>query len=460
MESDALLLPKDLGATSGSVTMPPSEHDVSKWLAAIHREVESLEQSATAEADSVEPLLRAAEFIIAALESDPMQVAFMLRHRALRVLRATNARNRGVVAVSLESLLRIHQNRMLFKNANAVDRFGGLPEFAAALPDAMPLVVEPAVVTYVQSDIESNDWHVPASSDIGAMLFAIGALNAPPTLAATNTRRAFVKLGTAADLAVVEAARAMRYMLHASPDHFFSDQPLWLEPGGVESPWVKLWRMVDADIWNVLPRALSDLIPGALWPTLKLRNVDEDTVTGRLRHTTNYASVKAESFSGADRNLILARVKDELVWKSLPLHLDTTGAFGSISGECYLENRPEPPECIARSVRLIVKSDSAEHRQNQMRWLREWSAVAAVDLVLSTPRPEEHWRYILDQMSSPSWPTRPALPMLLAKPWLPLHAGGFIAPDSVIRIAGLEADIASLSRKCEFRLCRRRFPGR
>ena len=111
------------------------------------------------------------------------------------------------------------------------------------------------------------------------MLEAIGTSSTPPFLGEVESRRALVKLAVGADLTNVEAAKATRFLLHASVDHFRSDDPLWLEPGGVNSPWVKLWRMVDADTWNVLPSDLGDQIPGALWPALKLRKVEEGTVT-------------------------------------------------------------------------------------------------------------------------------------------------------------------------------------
>jgi hypothetical protein len=226
----------------------------------------------------VEPLLKAAEQLIEALGDDGKQVPFMLRHRGLRVLRATNVRDRAVTGVSLQFLLGVHQRRMLYKVSDAVNRFGHLPALAVAVPTSAPLIVDRAVVAFVQADLESSRQLVPASSDITAMLVAIGAENAPPELGEVDARRALVRLAMTGDLTIAEAARATRYLLHASPSHFLSNDPLWLEPGGVTSPWVKLWRMVDADTWNVLPSDLGDQIPGALWVTLNLRNVEESTV--------------------------------------------------------------------------------------------------------------------------------------------------------------------------------------
>ena len=153
---------------------------------------------------------------------------------------------------------------MLFRVSDAVNRVGHLPALAAALPKSAPLVVERSVAVFVQADVDTSSQLVPASSDITSMLVAIGAASTPSVLGEVESRRALVKLATGADLSAVEAARATRYLLHASPAHFNSNDPLWLEPGGVSSPWVKLWRMVDADTWNVLPSDLGDQIPGAL----------------------------------------------------------------------------------------------------------------------------------------------------------------------------------------------------
>ena len=62
----------------------------------------------------------------------------MLRHRGLRVLRATNVRDRAVTGVSLQFLLGVHQRRMLYKVSDAVNRFGHLPALAVAVPTSAP----------------------------------------------------------------------------------------------------------------------------------------------------------------------------------------------------------------------------------------------------------------------------------------------------------------------------------
>ena len=451
-DTHALLLPGDLAAPPGTPTTAPRESDVAAWLTTLHHETERLARDATAEHGSVEPLLKAAEQLIEALGDDGKQVPFMLRHRGLRVLRATNVRDRAVTGVSLQFLLGVHQRRMLYKVSDAVNRFGHLPALAVAVPTSAPLIVDRAVVAFVQADLESSRQLVPASSDITAMLVAIGAENAPPELGGVDARRALVRLAMTGDLTIAEAARATRYLLHASPSHFLSNDPLWLEPGGVTSPWVKLWRMLDADTWNVLPNDLSDQIPGALWVTLNLRNVEESTVTNRLRHATDFSRVEAREFSAAERDLILGRVTDQTEWRRLPLHLDTDGVFGAIDDSCYLGAYPKLPAGVVHRLRFIVTSNGPQHHSNQLRWILPWSSVTAVDLVLAQPRPEEYWRYILDQLAGPSWPSSEPLPLLLSKRWVPLRAGGFISPDSVIRIAGLEADIAALSEhpKCNF----------
>lgn len=241
---------------------------------------------------------------------------------------------------------------MLYKVSDAVNRFGHLPALAVAVPTSAPLIVDRAVVAFVQADLESSRQLVPASSDITAMLVAIGAENAPPELGGVDARRALVRLAMTGDLTIAEAARATRYLLHASPSHFLSNDPLWLEPGGVTSPWVKLWRMLDADTWNVLPNDLSDQIPGALWVTLNLRNVEESTVTNRLRHATDFSRVEAREFSAAERDLILGRVTDQTEWRRLPLHLDTDGVFGAIDDSCYLGAYPKLPTGVVHWVEV------------------------------------------------------------------------------------------------------------
>lgn len=334
VDTRALLLPGDLGAPAGTPTTAPGESDVAGWLTAIHRDIEGGARDESTHSDTVEPLLRAAEQLIEALGDTGKQVPFILRHRSLRVLRATSARDLSLNGVSLDALLMVHQRRMLFKFSDAVNRIGHLPSLAAALPQSAPLVVDRNVAAFVQADLTASSQLVPSSSDTTAMLEAIGASSTPPFLGEVESRRALVKLAAGADLTNVEAARATRYLLHASANHFSSDCPLWLEPGGVSSPWIKLWRMVDADTWNVLPSDLGNQIPGSLWFALNLRNVEEGTVTTRLRQTTDFTRVDAGEFTTTERDLILSRVKDQTAWQRLPLHLDREGAFDSIGDRC------------------------------------------------------------------------------------------------------------------------------
>ena len=446
----ALLLPGDLGPPNGTPTSAPEEGDVAAWLAAIHREIDRVARDEAAEPDAVEPLLRSAEQLIEALGDTGKQIPFMLRHRSLRVLRATNARERTVKGVSLEVLLRLHQKGTLFRAADAVNRMGHLYAFAAALPKSAPLVIERSVAAFVQADFDSSTQLVPSSSDITAMLVSIGAAPAPPLLGGVESRRPLVKLATGADLANVVAAMATRYLLHASASHFQSNDPLWLEPGGASSPWVKLWRMVDADTWNVLPSDLGEQIPGALWPTLNLSRVEESTVTSLLRQTTDFTRVDALKFTATELDLILARVNDQTAWQRLPLHRDAEGAFDGIGARCYLGTVPELPAGFHHNLRFILASRVSDHLANQRRWISQWSAEAAVALVLAGESPQEHWRYILGQLARPSWLASHPIPSLLSKRWLPLLSGGFISPDSVIRISGMEKEVAALSVKCDF----------
>ena len=138
---------------------------------------------------------------------------------------------------------------------------------------------------------------MPASSDITAMLVAIGAENAPPELGGVDARRALVRLAMTGDLTIagLRGPRDTSCMLHRRCQRSF-----WLEPKGrVTSPWVKLWRMLDADTWNVLPNDLGDQIR-VRCGSLNLRNVEESTVIIDFGTRRFQPSGSAE-FSAAER---------------------------------------------------------------------------------------------------------------------------------------------------------------
>lgn len=449
-DTHALLLPGDLGAPAGISTTAPSDADVAAWLGVIHHQIESQALNETVESSAIESLLSTADQFIQALGDLGKQTSFMLRHRGLRVLRATDGRDNSVKGETLNSLLLTHQRRMLYKVSDAINKIGHLKALAAALPNSVPLVVDRSVAAFVQADLEASSQVVPASNDVNAMLVAIGLAERPPVLGDAEARRDLVKLATTDDLTNVDAVRAARYLLHATQAHFISGDSLWLEPGGASSPWIKLWRMVDANTWNVLSSDLGDLIPGSLWPILGLSCVEESTVTNRMRLMTEFPRVDASQFSKTEISLILGRVKFEMVWKNLPLHLDDQGNFDCIGARCYLGSQPTLPVGIEHNLRFITESDNTEYRQNQRQWILPWSEVSAVNLVLESAKPEDHWRYLLDQMAKSTWPMTCPSTLLLSKRWVPLRSGNFIAPDSVILIPGLETDVAALSVKCKF----------
>jgi hypothetical protein len=162
----------------------------------------------------------------------------------------------------------------------------------------------------------------------------------------------------------------------------------------------------------VLPSDLGDQIPGALWLALNLRNVEEGTVTSRLRQTTDFTRVDAREFTTTERDLILGRVKDQTAWQRLPLHLDTDRTFDAIGDRCYLGSLPELPAGVEHNLRFIVTSDEFRPRAQFEPALD--SGVVRGDRGGSgagSARPEEHWRYILDQLAGPSWPSEYTTPV-------------------------------------------------
>jgi hypothetical protein len=446
----ALLLPGDLGAPAATSTTAPRESDLSLWLGVIHKQIELQESSESQESTDVESLLGTSDQFIQSIGEAGKQASFMLSHRGLRVLRAIDGREGRVKPVSLNALLNVHQHCMLYRAADVVNKIGYLKELASALPRAAPLVVERSVSAIVQADIDMSTRVVPASSDINGMLAAIALAERPPGLGTVASRKALVKLAIGADLSNAGAVKAIRYLLHASEDNFNSNDPLWLDPAGVSSAWVKLWQMVDVNTWNVLPSELSDQIPSSLWAALGLFSVNANTVIERLRLMTAFPNVEAGQFSSAEISLILGQVNHEMVWKNLPLHLDEQGHYGRIGDRCYLGMDPKLPPAMVHNLRFILESTHSEHRRNQHLWVPQWNAATAITVVLRSPKPEDHWRYILDLLAEATWPMGAAQQLLQSTPWVPVRAGKFIAPDSFVCIAGLEADIEALSVKCDF----------
>jgi hypothetical protein len=441
----ALPLPADL-APDG-VDGKPHHTDLLAWLHALTRN----DSSGTSDRDSSSAqVLDAAERIIRAAGDDAEQVALLRQCTRLKVLRAMRGNDGEVEAVSLVDLMDAHARGWLFRVSDVRRPLGFVPKLSKALPALGALVVRSAVAGYADAVRDSSAGRVPGAESVEAILRCSGAEPTAPELGSEIQRSELLTLVATARLDDPSVVRGVRYLLHGSAEHYLGTEVLWKDPVGQNSPWVRLWRMIDESPWRVLADRLCSSIPDRCAQPLNVRAVDEASVLNRLRVCSDFSRVDAAAFSSGEIDLVMGRVAEEHPWRHLPLHRDTAGRTGTAEGDCFLGDDPPLPDTMASGIRFIEPSADADHLKRQRQWIPSWNAATAADRVLSSREPGQHWRYLMDLLAtSPALRTKP--PVAWAEvPWLPLQGGGFISIGSLIRLANLDAEIRDLARRCAY----------
>lgn len=441
VESESLLVPADL-APDGDDLGQPSTSDIEAWLGQIDRSI--------SEGIDISNGLDLANDLLKAVSGEQQgQVDLLCRFPRLRILRAIDVRTDQEIAISLENLLSSHERSLIFQSKGFKDSFGLTKPLARAVSELKILVVNAHIGRLLQLAKPKDSKNLPGTDSASAMFECIGVQASAPTLGDVESRKQLLEQVGSADLKKSAVRTGVRYLLHGDSSQFKSDGTLWKDPSGQDSPWVRLWRMITDDRWNVLPSELSGCIPDQYSSELEIKVVEQMTVIGKLRQGANFDAVDATRFAESELSQILSAIEDETSWSKLPLHQDINSMFGPASGNCYLGNHPMLPNGIGKTLRFIIKSSSETHRSKQNQFITTWSSAQAAAEVLRSDSAVEHWRYLMDQLQeTPTAHEQNAAWKEVA--WLPLASGGSISPSSLIQLDGLEDDISKLAAQCDF----------
>lgn len=441
----ALLLPADL-APDGSAGVA-IEADLDEWLRGLARAMET--RSAEPVADS-ESILAVADGLIKAAGEPPAQTDLLRRNTSLRILKAVDGRDGKSVAVSLSELVAMNRDRMLFRVSNPNKPLGLVANLCAALPEAKALVVRAPIAQFVQLAAEATIHKVPTHEDASAILTAVGWPNGASPLGTAAARSKLLELASSEKLDDPSIVRGLRYLLHASVEHYGDNSLLWKDPSSQQSPWTKLWRVVGDSSWNVLPYELCSIIPESCSKALKIQSVNEISVLNKLNVCGDFSQVRAADFSVDELDLILGRVTNEMTWCNLPLHRDSLGRFGPVDATCHLGLEPHLPDGIGRDLRFIERSADEAHRRHQCNWISRWTPAIAAQVVLKSPHYAQHWRFLLDQLDVDHDLRDRPFKEWTSISWLPLKNDQSIALESLIDLDDLRPEITELAQQCEF----------
>lgn len=444
-QTKALLIPGDL-APDGSPGIA-DESDLDEWLRSIGRVMDRMGARGDSSPDG---MLMVAETLIKAAGDEHAQAALVRRNPNLRVLKALDGRDGKISAVSLEELVMKHQRQLLFRAKDAINPLGLAASLVAAIPELQVLVVWAWVAKHVQVGDYKRGLDIPFSDQASAIFKAAGSAEVGSNLGSIAARCKLLALAGSADLEDAGTVRAMRYLLHGSVENYSSRKQLWKDPSSLDSPWVRLWRMLEEFDWTVLPSVLCGGIPDNCLSKLGIQTVDERTVFNRLALVHDFSRIVPGSFSSEERNIFLGRIEDESTWQRVPFHRDHCGNYGPVSASTFLGSVPSLPADVKHALRFIEYSTDDAHRIKQEKWIARWSPETASRVVLAAPMPERNCQFLLDQLFTDGRLQTHPFSGWKSIPWLPLKGGRTISIDSLLDLEGMQADITNLARSCNF----------
>ena len=446
VDTSALLVPRDLDPNdSDPVTLVPSASDLSDWLTCIDRIV-----AQDADPQSIGGLLRTADYLLKLCASDAERASLLLANRDLRVIRADCPRTAKPVACSLNTLLAMQQRRNLFLFSGSLqEKLGLVPLLARAAPNEIFRVIDSASGKIIKEAGVGLPLQSSSTSDV---LLSLGGPAFAKVLGGENDRLALIKKSHEG-MQDVDTQRGLRYLLHGSPDHFQDlDTALWIEPGHSNSPWIKTWKMIDKDNWNVLSSTLANAIPRGQLQAIGLRAVDPTQVIARLSQIDDFSVIDPLDFSSSERDLILGAISDKHLWCSMPLHRDIEGHFGPITPITFLQSDRGVPAELVSSCQIIEPSEDLLHSGKQRHFLRRFDSSAIIEAALGLAQPVTVWRLLLTELSNDAEPLAESACLVKLKsiPWVPLHNGEAIRPTDVIDVPVLADDIDRLASQAGY----------
>jgi hypothetical protein len=289
----------------------------------------------------------------------------------------------------------------------------------------------------------------PPSFDKSACFNILGkipSLNAPE-----NRSDLFQNLqGCPEKIGFNDYLKAMRYLLHGSKEHYHDTKSSLLRTPRMQHDKLlnKLARsaMVElGDEWRWLQhekliRNLSD----AIAHDLNIKHIDFNAIEELLKETWQIGDLTWLSDIGLsedEKKILLGKIQDKEIWRSLPLHKTIDGQYVSIdNSNCYYQaenfNLPSSLEGI---VTIISRMAELNEKYN-VNVLPAWNPETMLEAVCKQEKPDRFWAEILDALNSlQSEPPE----QLKSTRWIPTTSGAK-SPEKIIYLPEIENELTRL----------------
>lgn len=454
-ECEKLLLPMDLDPKQEAASKGvPDDNETRNLLRAIDEEISRFTDSERSDtADQIEELLRAAQMILNLLPEKGSKRGETIRvNRSLRVLSATCARTHKDRAVSFDDLDRSRAVCIVFKSdfGFGTAAYPVATALAGLTPSTQVWVVSKDVAQWLGGAGDNNTTEMPLGKNANAAYEVIGKPGQALTLTHDMQIRAKFLRKMRPDAIKGDALiRGIRYVLHGSAAHQSDDEAtLWINQDSGDRVWVKLKRMLEPDSWNVIDSGIAGSIPADDLEKLKIRRVRPDDVMAFLSEERCFDRIRATEFDEGERTTILKQINHDGVWKNMPLHQDTKGAFGPITEKCFVDPNGIAIASLTNGMRLFKLSEDPKLCEMQKKYIAPWSHETTIRQALIHAVPTSHWQHILEALRCEVKHER--IPELKTTKWLPLQRSGAISPDDIIDLEPLADEIDKLAAQCDY----------
>lgn len=239
---------------------------------------------------------------------------------------------------------------------------------------------------------------------------------------------------------------AIRYLLHGQADKYDSKEKLFVISKS-DALWSDLAHEVleiTHESWRLIDNSLSESISEEKFKKIGITRLTPNIVIELLVEKLDYIEeIFAQiSLSDSDRQDILNEIGKNIdnkeLWRLLPLHKSSENEFVNIKENTYLQN-PDPKlkkldHKLIKVLRvtLINQNNNIIHYPEE-GWISQWSASAAMRILLEQLEPHNYTELILCVLESFSDVKDEYHDKLKNTRWLRLLNGDAIAPKSILR---------------------------
>lgn len=233
--------------------------------------------------------------------------------------------------------------------------------------------------------------------------------------------------------------QALRFLLHGSPEHYNSTEPLFVTPES-NSVWSKVASHI-FEPWRIIPQNLAEKILKDERENLGIRSTSPKELITSLA-SLDPSVLNGQNFTREERQEILKQVSlygGKELWKQLPLHTADDGTIVSVTTNTYKCNPDfEIPFRLGSLVNIISETNGPD-------WIPLWTPRAAIILVLRQAQPDQYDDLLLKLIPQVNdLKLNGELSIHLKNtPWLQLKTGQPIAPENVILLSSGLADLTS-----------------